>query len=278
VNIRKAFRHFKILLPLCAALIIVLGLDPHFLNRSLALITNPFSTLPQKKTTLTVEPGEATVLRGSPFLIRVKAEGHIPEKLLLEIRPDGREVVRVEMKAEGDGRFVYRIPSAQDSFRYQVYNGRTTSPAHQVRVVDPPEVAKVMLTLIPPDYTGLPKEEREGGSIEALKGTLVNLEIQVTKTVREGKIVVDPKNQLPLEISENRLKGSMLVFNPGNYFIEVRDELGFENPNPARYPIRLIPDKYPEAEILNPLEDLEVAGNETIPIVYSAGTISGSPP
>ena len=62
----------------------------------------------------------------------------------------------------------------------------------------------------------------------------------------------------------------MLVFTPGNYFIEVRDELGFENPNPARYPIRLIPDKYPEAEILNPLEDLEVAGNETIPIVYSA--------
>ncbi len=270
VNTRKALRHFKILLPLIAALIIVLGLDPHFLNRSLALITNPFSTLPQKKTTLTVEPGEATVLRGSPFLIRVKAEGHIPEKLLLEIRPDGREVVRVEMKAEGEGRFVYRIPSAQDSFRYQVYNGRTTSPAHQVRVVDPPEVAKVMLTLIPPDYTGLPKEEREGGSIEALKGTLVNLEIQVTKTVREGKIVVDQKNQLPLEIRENRLKGSMLVFNPGNYFIEVRDELGFENPNPARYPIRLIPDKYPEAEILNPLEDLEVAGNETIPIVYSA--------
>ena len=106
----------------------------------------------------------------------------------------------MEMKAEGEGRFSYRIPSAQDSFRYQVYNGRTTSPAHQVRVVDPPEVAKVMLTLIPPDYTGLPKEEREGGSIEALKGTLVNLEIQVTKTVREGKIVVDQKNQLPLEI------------------------------------------------------------------------------
>ncbi len=270
VNIRKALRHLKILLPLFAALIIVLGLDPHFLNRSLALITNPFSTLPQKKTTLTVEPGGATILRGAPFLIRAKAEGPIPEKLLIEIRPEGREVVRVEMKAEGEGRFSYRIPSAQFSFRYQAYNGRATSAAHQVRVVDPPEVERVKLTLIPPDYTGLAKEEKEGGYIEALKGTLVNLEIQVNKTVREGKIVVDQKNQLPLEIHEKRLKGSMLVFNPGNYFIEVRDDLGFENPNPARYPIRLIPDKYPEAEILTPDEDLEVSGNETIPIVYSA--------
>jgi len=70
----------------------------------------------------------------------------------------------------------------------------------------------------------------------------------------------------------------MLIFNPGTYFLEVRDELGFENPNPARYPIRLIPDKYPEAEILNPDEDLEVAGNETIPVVYSARDDSGSPP
>ena len=270
VNIRRAFRHFRILIPLLTALIVVLGLDPYFLNRSLALLTNPFSTLPQKKATLRVEPGEAVVLRGSSFLIRAKVEGHIPETLLLEIRPDGREVMRVKMKPEGEGRFSYRIPSAQLSFRYQAYNGRATSPVHQVQVVDPPEIEKIKLTLIPPDYTGLPKEEKEGGFIEALKGTLVNLEIQVTKPVREAKIVMDQKNQLPLEIHENRLKGSMLIFNPGNFFIEVRDELGFENSNPARYPIRLIPDKYPEAEILTPDEDLEVAGNETIPIVYSA--------
>jgi len=270
VNLRKGLRHLKTLLPLFAALFIVLGLDPHFLNRSLAILTNPFSTLPQRKTTLTVEPGEATVLRGSPFLIRARAEGHLPETLLLEIRPEGREAVKVEMKVEGNGRFSHRIPSAQFSFRYQVYNGLATSPPYPVRVVDPPEVEKIKLTLIPPDYTGLAKEEKEGGHIEALKGTLVNLEVRVSKAVRDGKIVVDSKNQVPLEIQGSRLKGNLLIFNAGTYFIEVRDELGFENPNPARYPIRLIPDKYPEAEILTPDEDLEVAGNETIPVIYSA--------
>ena len=270
VHIRDALRPFRILLPLLAALIIVLVLDPHFLNRSLAILTNPFSTLPQRKTTLKVEPGEATILRGSPFQIRVRAEGRIPERLLLEIRPEGREAMRVEMKGEGEGRFSYRIPSAQFPFRYQAYNGGAVSSRHQVRVVDPPEVEKIKLTLIPPDYTGLAKEEKEGGAIEALKGSLVNLEIRVSKAVREGKIVVDQKTRAPLEIQENRLQGSLLIFNPGNYFIEVRDDLGFENSNPARYPIRLIPDKYPEAEILTPDEDLEVAGNETIPVVYSA--------
>jgi hypothetical protein len=270
VNLRRPLRHLKILGPLAAALIAVLGLDPHFLNRSLALISNPFSALPQKKTTLTIEPGEKTVLRGSPVAIGVRATGHLPEKMMLEIRLEGREAVRTEMKAEREGYFSYRIPAAQSSFRYQAYNGRSSSAAHQILVVDSPEVGKIKLTLNPPDYTGLPKEVREDGHIEALKGTLVNIEALATKKVLEGRIVVDSKNQLPLEVSENRLKGSLLIFNPGTYTIEVEDELGFTNPSPARHQIRLIPDKYPEAELVSPNEDLEIAGNEMVPIVFTA--------
>ena len=270
MSLRRALRFLKILVPLLVALIVVLGLDPHFLNRSLALIANPFSALPQKKTVLTVEPGEKTILRGSPVLLKAKAEGSVPQKLMIEIRPEGREAVRGEMKSEGEGRFSYRVSSAQSTFRYRVYDSRTSSPEHWIQVVDPPEVAKIKLTLIPPDYAGLPKEEREDGSIEALRGTLVNLEVEATKNVREGRIVIDPKDLLPLESKDNRLKGSLLVFNPGSYAVELRDELGFENPNPARYPIRLIPDKYPEAEIISPTDDLEVAGTETIPVVFTA--------
>jgi hypothetical protein len=270
INIRRPLRHLRVLGPLMAALIAVLGLDPHFLNRSLALITNPFSALPQIKTTLTIEPGDRTILRGNPVSIRVKAAGNIPEKLILEIRPEGRDAARTEMKAEGDGNFSYRIPAALSSLRYQAYNGRASSPEHRILVVDPPEVGGMKLTLIPPDYTGLPKEEKEDGHIEALKGTLVNIEALATKRVREGKIVVDSKNQMPLEVSGNRLKGSLLIFDPGAYTIEVEDELGFANPAPARYRIRLIPDQYPEVELMSPSEDLEVAGNETVPVVFTA--------
>ncbi len=43
------------------------------------------------------------------------------------------------------------------------------------------------LTLIPPDYTGLPVTVKEEGHIEALKGTVVNLEARATKGVKEGK-------------------------------------------------------------------------------------------
>ena len=50
----------------------------------------------------------------------------------------------------------------------------------------------------------------------------------------------------------------------------IRDDLGFENTHPVQYRIQLIPDKYPESEILSPTENLEVAGSEVLPITYTA--------
>jgi soluble cytochrome b562 len=189
---------------------------------------------------------------------------------MLAVWPEGREVMRLNMEPEKEGRFAYQMASAQFSFRYQAFHGQASSPIYGIRVVDPPDIGKIKLTLIPPDYTGLPKEVRQEGHIEALKGTVANLEAQATKGVTEGKIVLNLGNELLLEVKGDRLKGSLLIFSPGTYAIQVKDELGFENPNPVHYPIRLIPDKYPEGEIISPAQDLEISGNEIIPIVYTA--------
>ena len=51
---------------------------------------------------------------------------------------------------------------------------------------------------------------------------------------------------------------------------EVISVLGLENANPVQYRIHLIPDQYPQGEIISPIEDLEVAGSEILPLLYSA--------
>ena len=124
--------------------------------------------------------------------------------------------------------------------------------------------------MTPPDYTLLPKEVKEDGHIEAFKGTVVNLSSQATKVVKEGKIILNQGNQLPLDVKGDQLTGSLLIFYSGSYSIKVKDEFGFENPEPVQYQIRLIQDRYPESEILAPAQDLEIAGNEVIPLSYSA--------
>ena len=66
VNVKKVFRHLRLLMPLILAFTIILLLDPHFLGRSLALILHPFSTLPMNETSLSVEPtggGKGTLIK-----------------------------------------------------------------------------------------------------------------------------------------------------------------------------------------------------------------------
>jgi len=270
VNFRKALRHLRLLIPLVLAFSVVLTLDPHFPNRSVASIFHPFSALPSKEVSISLEPKGLIALRGTTVMIRAKAEGKALDGLMLAVWPEGSEPIRLSMVLQEGGNFTYRIASAQSSFRYQAYHGRLASPVYTARIVDPPEVGKVKLTLVPPDYTGLPTEVKEEGNIEALKGTVVNLQAWATKGVREGKIILSQGNQLLLKIQDNLLIGSLLIFYPGTYSLHVKDDLGFENPNPVHYQIRLLPDKYPEAEIISPAQDLEVSGAEVMPIVYLA--------
>ncbi len=270
VSLKNAVVHLRILLPLIIVFSISVAMDPVFVTRSLALIFDPFSNMPVQKTFISLEPGESVLLRGSPFVIRARAEGRIPKELSLSIWPEIGEMKRMAMESEGNGRFIYRMASVQSSFRFQANYGGASSPIFDVRVVDPPDIRKIRLTLTPPDYTDLPEEVKEEGHVEALKGTVVKLELLVTKGVVEGRLILNQGSEFPLKIRGERLSGNLLIFHPGSYSIRLKDHFGFENPNPVHYQVHLLPDRHPEAEILSPAEDLEVSGNEVIPILYSA--------
>ena len=270
VSLKRAMPQVSLFLPLFFAFVVVLALDPPFLNRSLASIFDPISLLPARETFLSIEPAPTPVLRGTPLAIKAKATGAIPDRLSLNLWPEKSEGVRVDMEPEGDGNFIHRIGSAQTSFGYQASSGKARSPSHEVRVVDAPDIGKMWLTLIPPNYTRLPREVKEGGHIEALKGTVINLEAQATKPVVEGKLILNQRDQLPLEVEGEQLKGNLLVFYSGTYSLSIRDELGFENSNPVQYRIHLILDQYPEVEILSPTEDREISGDEVLPVLYAA--------
>ena len=270
VSFRKVWPQVKLLVPVFLAFVGVVALDQSFLNRSVSSLLHPLSVLPDRETFLYVQPVKAVVLRGTPLKIRAEATGYIPDHLELRLWPEKGEVISLEMKSEEKGRFAHLIPSVQASFRYQVFSGKTHSPACDVTVVEAPDIGEIRLTLFPPGYTGLPRAVKGEGHFEALKGTVVNLEARATKPVVEGKLILNQKDQLLLNVEEDRLEGSLLVLYPGTYSLSVKDKLGFENPHPVQYRIRLIPDKYPEVEILSPAEDLEVSGTEVLNLAYTA--------
>jgi hypothetical protein len=269
VTFRRALPHVRVLLPLLIAFMVVFILWPQFLKRSLASISDPFALLPDRKTVIFVEPPPAYVLRGSRVKIHATATGYIPDRLALKVWPEKGDPISLEMASQGNGRFSHLVASVQSSFRYQVFSGRFQSPIYDLRVADPPDIGKIRLTLIPPKYAHLPQEVKEDGHIEALKGTVVNLEAWTTKVVREAKLILDQSTQLPLGIEGDRLNGNLFIFYPGAYSLSVRDDLGLENPDPVHYRIQLIPDKYPTGEIVSPADELEVSANDVLRVVYN---------
>jgi hypothetical protein len=271
VSFRRVLPQARLLLPLLFAFMVLLALSPQFLNRSLTSIFNPFSVLPDRETYIFVEPPPSIVLRGSPVVIKARTTGYVPDRLVLRFWQDKGDPITFEMVPQGKGRFNHLIASAQTSSRYQVFSGRSHSPVYDLRVADPPDIGKIKLTVIPPGYTRLPSEFKEDGHIEALKGTVVNLEAWTTKAVNEAKLIIDERNQLPLDVKGDRLTGNIFVFYPGTYTLAVRDELGLENPDPVHYRIQLIPDKYPTGEIISPADELEVSANQVLSVVYGAG-------
>jgi hypothetical protein len=150
---------------------VVFALAPQFLNRSLASIFDPFSLLPDRETFIFLEPPPGIVLRGTPVVINARATGYVPDRLALRLWPEKGNPIDFDMEAQGNGRFKHLIASAQTSFRYQASSGRFHSSIYDLKVVDPPDIGKIKLTLIPPEYTRLPTEVKEDGHFEALKGT-----------------------------------------------------------------------------------------------------------
>jgi len=269
VTFRKLMPHIKFLVLLALAFSFVAALDSKSF-RSMAFIFNPISALPERDTFIAAEPRSSVVLKGTSVAIDARVSGYIPERLSVRLWPEGGNMMELEMASEREGRFAYRIPSAQSSFRYQAFSGRNHSPVYNVAVAEAPDIERIRLALIPPAYTRLKTEFREKGHIEALKGTVVNLEALATKPVKEAALIVNGREQHLPTVEGSRLSGDLLVLQPGTYSISIEDALGFKNEDPVRYTIRLIPDRFPEATIVKPAENLEVTGNEVLPVVYSA--------
>lgn len=266
-TLRAVVRPFLFIL---ASFTVIFLIYPRFPGRSLALLLDPLSSLPPRETIISIEPVPSPVLRGTPVSIRAKAAGFVPDSLALRLWPEGGGPISRDMAPEGNGQFVHRIDSIRSSIRYQAFGHRAETPEYGLAVVDAPEIARMKLTLIPPGYSRLPREVREGGYIEALKGTVVNLEARATKPVREGRLVLNRNDTISLKVAGNTLRATLFVLTPGTYSLAVEDEHGFGNPDPVEYGIRLIPDGSPECEISIPAEELEVLGNELLPIPYTA--------
>ena len=245
--------------------------NPASVPETFSLLIHPLRDLPPSETFIEVEPKGARLVRGSSLQIRASAAGAIPKTMDLVIRfkPAETEEEKLSMDPTAEGRFATTLQGVQNSLQYRVAAGSFASPWYQLEAVDAPEVGNLKFTIYSPQYTGLPTKTVEGGNIDGIKGSNVTLHAESNKELAKAKIVLDRNREVPLKIQGKELQGSLVLLQSETYQILAEDSLGFQN-SPITYELRALTDNFPSVELKRPTEDLEVNGDETLVLEYSA--------
>jgi soluble cytochrome b562 len=271
-------RHVRSRLRLLAVLFVpVLAMvlfNPSWVGETFSLLTRPLDHLPPSKTAIEVYPKGFRVVRGSPVTIQASTSGAIPKSLeLVTWSGTGERGEPIEEKLAmenlGEGKFSARLGRLEKTLRYRVATGAFSSPIYTAEAIDPPEIGNVQITLYPPAYTGLGAVSVPGGNVEGIKGSTLRIDASSTKEIVKAEIRFADGKQVPLKIDGQKLQGNLVLFQSQTYRIWVEDAHGFRNA-PIAYELKVKPDGFPTVELLRPVEDLEVNGDEILPLEYSA--------
>ena len=310
INFKATIDHSRTRKHVGIAALVVVGcvvlslLFPTEIHTSLLRVLVPWEkTDPILTTKLTVEPGNARILRGKSLPIHVTVTGKSAEKVVLTYgdigaqQPPGSEVEKNEQQSKtmigmlqnpDDKRgFAYEIFNIDADMEYYIDANEATSERYTVEVFEMPKVTEISVAYTYPDYTGLKPVVQTGtGDIRAVVGTQAEIKLITNKAIQTASIAISKKafsnQQLDLTtdgdfagsqmvISDgNTLTMTIDVVEDGNYAIQLLCIDGFNNEIPIEYTIRAIPDAAPEVVIKEPGRDVKATKLDEVEIVAEA--------
>ena len=274
---------------------------PKEIQTSLLRVFTPWEkTDPILTTHLTVEPGNARILRGKSLPIHVTVTGKSTEKVVLtyhETRASDAATAETETTEQQIN--MLRNPSDKRGFAYEIFNidadmeyyivaNEIASERYTVEVFDMPRVAEISVAYTYPAYTRLKPVVQTGtGDIQAVVGTRAALKIVTNKAIQTAKFTLkadtkqdsffqkltetpEPETTQMVISDGNTLTTTIDVVADGRYAVELLCIDGFNNEIPIEYNIKAIPDAVPEVVIKEPGRDIKTTKLGEVEIIAEA--------
>ncbi len=244
---------------------------PALSNKAIYFSTNPFVEIPRKtETVLYISPGDSETVKYSDFIVRILADGAIPETVTMTRRFERGKPIsdEIEMMPDSNGIYWKTLKEVRQSFEYQVKGGDYTTNWYSVSVLDKPKILELNLTYIYPSYTGLGTEkgERNNGNVDALRGTKIDISARSSKELKSAHILFGDGRRLQLEVEGKEIRGGFTVQKDDTYQIIVTDDEDFRNPNPIKYEIYSRTDGQPTVRITIPGMDVDLTEEMKLPL------------
>lgn len=213
------------------------------------------------------EPAEIRlrIARGSDVPLVVRAEGTVPDEVLLHFK-SGESAV---LPSTGGPAFRTLLRSLQDDTEFYVTGGDDTDdrPWVRLKVLQPPDVEALAIELTPPAYTGIAPRVEFDRDVEVLQGTRVSVHVLPTPRKAHGRARLLPEDRavelVPAPFparpdaaagaaTETGLAFTLEADKNLRYRFELQDDTGLANPDPGLFAINVTEDRAPEIELLAP--------------------------
>ena len=222
---------------------------------------------------LQVAPGDAAVRRNTNQLVTAEVRGIQTPRVTLYARYQSAskwEQVSMLPQPSGPG-FQFLFAGLPEDVEYYVEAGPLRSEHFNIRVVDLPAVEQIRVIYRYPSWTGLQNVvEEHGGDLRAYEGTLADLEILMDRPLRDGLLVVNDQQKLPLSGGEGNLyKGTIPIERDGIYHVAGLDQ-GQQVRLSNDYFIEARKANPPEIRVARPGGDYRASSIEEVTIVATA--------
>ncbi len=277
----KKRKHIGIAVAVLAGCALLALIFPAELDISLNRLLSPWEkTEPVFTTKLTVEPGNARILRGRSLAINLEVTGKAADKARLiytkgdptaEAEPQRQEIDMVQIEGE-KRRFGYEIFNINTDMEYYATANEAESERYTVKVFDMPKLTAIEIAYTYPEYTQLKPIIQQGdGNIRAVAGSQAEVRITTNKAIQSATLTVDAQDSTPMLISDGRtLTTTLDVLNDGKYTVKLLCVDGFNNQTPIEYTITAVPDEPPEIAIREPGRDIKATKLEEVKILAEA--------
>jgi hypothetical protein len=219
--------------------------------------------------------------RGQAFEVEVvDRHAELPDVVRIHYRFTARGTAGEEVEAMhfAGGAMVARRENVVQPFVYRVEGGDDQKMLWiPVQVLEPPTVASLSVTLVPPAYTGWPATKAEG-HLRALVGTEVQISAASTKPLRAAWLLLEDGRQVAARLAPDGkhfaipadARQPLRIDKSGAYWFKLLDADGLVGGNDNRWEIRAVPDLPPTVLIEKPSGTLLVTANARVPLRVSA--------
>ncbi|MDB6172687.1 MAG: hypothetical protein JWL59_1998 [Chthoniobacteraceae bacterium] len=227
-------------------------------------------------TQIHASPANVWVAKGEPLLLNATLTGRVSKAApLLSIRQESgiEKQIALPVRTNEPRVFQHTFDDVSDSFQYRIRSGDGQTPWHTITAVERPRISAVKLTIAPPAYSGLPKEEKDSlpNAVRVLQGSELSVAFKSDQPL--DKLYLDLGNGEPAQLTAGDAGWYEYRGRPDESFTFAATALNkfkLENKNKPSCRITLYEDLAPSVKILAPSDELAVLPGEKVNITFEA--------